>query len=105
MTSPLEIERGKLIFCGGGFHHHVHAAAVLVEQNLAISERIKRPIAANADIFTGNKFTAALADDDATGTDDRAAKFFNAETFADAIAAVSYATLTFFMCHKIRELN
>ena len=96
----LEIGWRKLVFRSGGrFRDDIHAAAVLVELHLAVGEREQRPVAAGADVLARDKFAAALADDDAARRDNRAAKFFYAETLADAIATVSYATLTFFMCH------
>ncbi len=48
----------------------------------------------------GDKFAAALADEDAAGGYGLAAKFFYAEALADAVASVFDAALTFFMCHK-----
>ncbi len=61
----LEIGWQKSVFRGGGFRHHIHAAAILVEFHLAIGEREQRPVAAGADVFARDKFAAALADDDA----------------------------------------
>ena len=95
----------NLILCGGGFSHHIHAAAAEIELDLAVGEREERPVAAGADVLAGDEFAAALADDDATGADKSAAKFFYAEPFADAVAAVPYAALTFFMCHKILSVD
>ena len=83
------------------FGDNVNAAAVLVEQNLAVGERKQRPVATGADILARDKFAAALADEDAAGGHERAAKFFHAEAFADAVASVFYAALTFFMCHNL----
>src|SRR5581483_3453850 len=94
-----------------GFGHHVHAAAFLVEHDLAVREGEQCPVATGADIFARDKFAAALANDDAAGGDERAAKFFYAKPFADAVASVLDAALTFFMCHKfflrifLRELR
>src|SRR6516165_664009 len=78
----------------------VHATAVLVELDRAVLEREERPILADANILARDKLAAALTDDDAAGGDDGAAKFFNAEALAYAVASVLYAALTFFMCHK-----
>jgi hypothetical protein len=44
---------------------------------LPSGEREERPIAARADVFARDELAAALADDDAAGGDDRAAKFFS----------------------------
>ena len=102
----LEIGWRKLVFRSGGLiRNDIHAAAVLVELHLAVHERKERPIAARADILARDKFAAALADDDAARRDDRAAKFFYAQPFADAVATVSYAALTFLMCHKILSVD
>src|ERR1017187_8770025 len=79
---------------------HVHAPAVLVEDDFAVHEREKRPVAPRADIFARDKLRAALPDNDAAGGDRFAAKRFHAEPFADAVAAVADAALTFLMCHK-----
>jgi hypothetical protein len=95
----------KLILRGGGLGHDVHAAAVLVELHLAVHERKERPIAARADVLARDEFAAALADDDAARADDFAAKFFYAQPFADAVAPVADAALTFFMCHKMLSVD
>ena len=97
--------RRNLILRGGGFGHDVHAAAVLVELHLAVHERKKRPITARADVLARDELAAALAHDDAARADDRAAKFFYAQPFADAVAPVADAALTFFMCHKILSVD
>ena len=82
-----------------GFSHYVDAAAVFVEQNLAIFQREQCPITADADVFARHKFAAALADDDAAGGNKFTAKCFHAQPLADAITSVADAALTFFMCH------
>ena len=94
-----EIFRANLIFRRRNFRDDVHAATVLVEQHFAVGEREQCPIASGADVFTRDKFAAALTDDDAARADERAAKFFHAQPFADAVASVLDAALTFFMCH------
>ena len=73
---------------------------VFVEGDFAVHEREERPIAARADVFTCDKLRAALPDDDAAGGDRFAAIRFHAEPFADAVAAVTNAALTFLVCHK-----
>src|SRR5262245_32519835 len=91
----------RLILRGfGGGRHDVHAAAVLVELDRAIDECEERPIAAGAHIDAGKKPRPALAHQDAAGGDALAAVSFHAETFADAVAAVANAALTFLVCHK-----
>ena len=59
-----------------------------------------RGLAARADVVARHELGAALADDDAARADDLASEGFHAQPFADAVAAVANASLTFLMCHK-----
>src|SRR5258706_15560017 len=95
----------RALVCRGGGFHDVHAATVFVELHRAALECEERPIAARADIRARHELAAALADDDAAGSDDFAAIRLHAETLADAVASVPYAALTFFMCHKPEKLR
>ena len=95
----------NLVLRRRGFGHDVDAATVLVELHFAGLEREQGPIAADADVFAGGKFAAALADDNAAGADDFAAERFYAEPFADAVTSVLDAALTFFMCRIFVSLN
>ncbi len=81
---------------------HIHAAPRAVELHLAINQRENRVVASETDVFPRQKLRAALADDDVAGHDCFAAKFFHAETFADAIPAVLNAALSLFMSHEIK---
>ena len=72
--------------------------AGLVKGNLPICEREQGPIPARADILSGDEFRAALADQNAARRHELAAKSFNAQPLADAIAPVTDAALSFFMC-------
>jgi len=74
---------------------------VLIERDFAVCESEQGPITTRADILTGDEFRAALADENAAGSDKFAAKSLNAQPFADAIAPVTDASLTFLMCHKL----
>lgn len=47
----------------------VYAMAALVEENLTIDERKKRPVAPGADILASDKFCPALPHEDAAGGD------------------------------------
>jgi hypothetical protein len=87
---------------GVGAGNHVDAAASLVEEDLPIGEREEGPIAASADVLARDEFRTALTDDDAAGGDELAAKFLDAKPFADAVAAVANAALTFLVSHKIK---
>jgi hypothetical protein len=78
----------------------VHLAVGPVELDQAVDQSEEGVVAADADVRPGAETRAALADDDVAGDDRLAAKFFHAEAFADAIAPVAYAALTFFMRHS-----
>jgi len=84
--------------------HNVHPAAILIEGDLAVHEGEQRPIAPGADVAAGEKLGAPLAHDDAAGRHELAAIPFHTETFADAVASVTNAALTFLMSHKSTNL-
>jgi len=73
-----------------------------IESDVAINERVNRVIAAETDVLAGLKFCAALPDNDITRDDHLASEFLYSETFADAVAAVLNAALSFFVCHGLR---
>ena len=83
----------------GDTRDDVDPATGAIEPHLAVDQRENGVIATEPDILAGQKFRAALADDDVAGDDRFAAKFFHAEPFADAVAAVLDAALSFFMSH------
>ena len=70
-------------------------------KHAAIGQREQCPVATGANILAGNELRTALADEDAACRHQLATIFFDTKTFADAVAAVTDTTLTFFMCHKI----
>ena len=75
--------------------------ARFVEFYLAVNQREQGPIATRAYILSRDKFCAALANQDAPRRDDFTAESFYTKPFADAIATVPDAALTFLMCHKL----
>lgn len=77
----------------------IHPPAAAIEADFAVHKRKQGPIATRADIFAGEESGAALTDQDAAGGDDLPAVTFHSQTFADAVASVPDAALTFFMCH------
>ena len=77
----------------------VHTPPRPVEAHLSIDERKDRVIAPEPHVFARQKLRSALPDDDIARDDCFAAKFFHAETFADAVPSVLNAALSFFMCH------
>ena len=83
----------------GGNRIDIHAPACAIEPNIPIDERKNGVIAAETDVLARQKFRPALAHDDVPGHDQFAAKSFYAQAFADAVAAVLDAALSFFMSH------
>ena len=77
----------------------VNATITAVETNLPVGKGKEGVVTSHADILSGMKSGAPLADDDGTGGDGLAAKTFYSETLAAAVATVSCRSLTFFMCH------
>src|SRR5437763_12062952 len=77
----------------------IHPSSGSVEAHVPIDQRKNRIVAAEPDILARQKFRPALADNDIAGDDQLASKFFNAQPFADAIAPVLYAALSFFVSH------
>jgi hypothetical protein len=86
---------------GFGCGLDIDAAAVFIEENPAVYQGEKSPIAPGADIFACDEFGTALTDEDAAGGDKLAAELLDAKPLADAVAAVAYAALAFFMCHNL----
>ena len=72
-----------------------------IEANIAIDQRENGIIAAEADVLARQKLGSALTDNDIAGHDQFAAESFYAEAFANAIAAVLNAALSFFMSHDL----
>jgi hypothetical protein len=86
---------------GGFLGNHIDAAAALVELHVAIGQREQRPVAPHADIATGVKLGATLANNNITGDHCLPAKFLNTQSLACAVTTVAGAALSFFMCHDL----
>ena len=69
------------------------------EAYLAVLDRKQRVIAADADVDTRMKMSAALPDDDVTRHNFLAAEDFDAQTLGFRIAAVFAAAACLFVCH------
>lgn len=67
---------------------------------MAINESEDGVIAPKTDIPARMEFCAALAKDDVSRDNGLPAKFLYTEAFADAVASVLDASLTFLMSHK-----
>ena len=95
--APVFFEEEILIGCG----HHVDPAAAAVELNHAALQGEDREITAEADVAAREKFAPALAHENVAGKHFLSAEFFHAETFADAVAAVLDAALSFLVGHML----
>jgi hypothetical protein len=77
----------------------VDPSPAAVEADVSVHQRENCVIAAEADVFARQKFSAALADNDVAGHDQLAAESFYTKPFADAVPAILNAALSFFMSH------
>ena len=71
------------------------------EPDFAFRQSEDRMVLPHADIGAGMVFGAALPNDDVTGNDGFTTKFFDAESPAGCVAAVSRGTACFFMGHLV----
>src|SRR5207302_9747663 len=85
-TALVANREGKRLFRSNRIDVDPPSAAI--EADVAVDQRENGVIAAESDIFTGQKFRPALADDDVAGDNQLAAKSFHTEPFADAVAAI-----------------
>jgi len=83
-----------------GDRFDVDPATGFVEFHMTLDQSEDGVIAAEADIAAGLELRSALTQNDVARNDGFAAEFFHAEAFADAVASVFDAALSFFMRHK-----
>ena len=95
-------ELRDLVIRNRGSGIHIHAATTEIELHFAVHQREDRVIPAKADITTRQELRSPLANDDVSRDDSLSAKFFDAEPFALAVAAVFNTSLSFFMGHELR---
>ena len=78
---------------------NVYSSASAIETHLTVHEGEDGVVPTEADIFTGQKLRPTLAHDDVASDDQLAPKFFHTKPFADAVASVLNAALSFFVSH------
>src|SRR5947199_10514436 len=93
--NALAVNREGKLFRSDGID--IDAATSAIKANVAIHERENRVIAAETNVLARLKFRAALANNNIARDNHLAAEFFNAQPFANAIAAVLNAALSFFI--------
>jgi len=99
--SDVEAESDRLF--PGHERVHVHPPPAAIKPYVAVQQRKNCVVAAQPDIFSGQKLCPALAHNDIAGHNHFAAEFFYTEPLADAVAAILNAALSFFVSHW-REL-
>src|SRR5262249_8339371 len=77
----------------------IHPSSATIEAHRSLNKRENRVIAAQADIFSGQKFCPALAHNDIAGHDHFAAEFFYTKPLANAVPPILNAALSFFVSH------
>ena len=77
----------------------IYPPPAAIEPHAAVQQRKNCVIAAQPDIFSGQKFRPALAHNDIARHNHFAAEFFDTQPLADAVAAILNAALSFFMSH------
>ena len=75
-----------------------------IEAHTAIDQCENCVIAAKPDVFARQKFCPALAHNDIAGYNRFAAEFFYTQPFADAVAPIFNAALSFFVSHWRKSL-
>jgi hypothetical protein len=73
---------------------------ISIETYLAIDQREEGPIPTGPNILTSHEFSTTLPNQDTAGRNELPAESFYSKSLADAIAPVSDAALSFFVCHK-----
>lgn len=97
-SRPFFKEFYRLVVRDGSFH--VHAATIAIKCYVSVHQGENRVVTAEADVATRLELGSTLANDDVTRDDGLTAKFFDAQPFAVAVAAVLNTSLSFFMGHK-----
>jgi hypothetical protein len=70
-----------------------------IETHAPVNQSENCVITPEPDVLPGQKFCAALAHNDVPGHNHLAAEFFYTQAFADAVAPVFNAALSFFVSH------
>jgi hypothetical protein len=79
----------------------IYTTTVSIEAYNTVYEGEDCVIPTKPNILSRQKLGAALANNDISGNDLLATELFHAQPFADAIASVLDAALTFLMCHTL----
>jgi len=82
----------------------IYTTTVSIEAYNTVYEGENGVIPTKPNILSRQKLSAALANNDVSGNDWLATELLHAEAFANAIASILNAALTFLMCHTL-EIN
>ena len=81
----------------------IYTTTVPIEAYNTVYEGEDGVIPTKPNILSRQKFCAALANNDVSGNDLLATELLHAQAFADAVASVLNAALTFLMCHTLEN--
>jgi hypothetical protein len=81
----------------------IHATTVLIEAYNTVYEGEDGVIPTKPNILSRQKLGTALANNNISGNDLLTAELLHAEAFANAVASVLDAALTFLMCHTLKK--
>jgi hypothetical protein len=98
-TAKIRESAGRALFLGNNHRIYIHSSTRAIETHTAVNQRKNRVIAAKANILPRQEFRASLANDDVSSHDHLAAKSFNAETLANAVATILNTALSLLVCH------
>jgi hypothetical protein len=99
-TGSFDFESFLVSRCRRGSERvHVYPPPTAIKPNRAVQQCKNCVVAAQADVFPGQKFCPSLTDNDVAGHNHFAAEFFDTEPLADAVAAILNAALSFFVSH------
>jgi hypothetical protein len=80
----------------------IYATTIPIEAYNTVYEGEDCVIPTKPNILSRQKLCAALANNDISGNDLLTTELLHAEAFADAVASVLNAALTFLMCHTLK---
>jgi hypothetical protein len=83
----------------------IYTTTVLIEAYNTVYEGEDCVIPTKPNILSRQKLRTALANNNISGNDQLATELLHAQAFANAVASVLNAALTFLMCHTLKKLE
>jgi len=82
------------------FSSDIHPMPLPVEIYFPVHQGEQGPVSTRAHVSPGDKFCSTLPNQDTAGRYNLSAITLDPEAFANAVASITNAALTFFVCHK-----